>query len=144
MQILKIYFSGTITSEIVPPSSGSAIGGYITYDGLINGSYNAISERDVGQALVQMPATSNQYGFALWKSLYGKGNGKDYIVIQDFEISGTSHAIYVASGCDHVIIRRNYIPKQLGNAGFSKPLSSFFCVMKSLNRLAIHATSCLE
>lgn len=113
-----IYFSGTITSEIAPPSSGSAAGGYIIYDGLESGKYDAISEENVGQAVVQMPAESNNYGFILWKSAYGTGNGKDYIIMQDFEISGTSHAIYAASGSDHLIIRRNYIHDAL-NGGIS-------------------------
>jgi len=103
-----IYFHGTITSEIYPPVSGTSGGGHITLDGLDSGDYDALSEGSDGQAVVDRGG-GTAYGIRLFHSDLGEGGGRDYINIQDFEITDANTAIYMASGCDHINIKRNYM-----------------------------------
>jgi len=103
-----IYFSGTITSEIRPPSSGSS-SGYITYDGWEGGNFDAINLNPAtGVAIVDR--NRGQHGFDL--------RTKDYLIIQDFEITDMNIGIitgpaWTGSGSndpsEYIVIRRNYI-----------------------------------
>ena len=100
------YFSGAISSEIEPQIIGTVGGGYVTLDGYEAGDYDAIGEGSDGQSVITLSAS--EFAFTLWKSAYGENNGKDYLIIQDFEITGGS-AIYAAEDCDHIIVRRNFV-----------------------------------
>jgi hypothetical protein len=112
-----IHLRGEITSEVAPPSSGSAEGGYITYDGK-SGSYDAWGEGSDGQAVINRGSqASGVTGIALYDSSYGAYGGKDYIIIQDLEIKEAGNATYMAAGSDHIIVRRTFM-HDLGGKGF--------------------------
>jgi hypothetical protein len=110
----SVFFSGVITSSIKPQGSGKA-GNYIVFDGYEAGDCDAISESCPGQAIVTLSQDIGKSGFALWDSAYGLGNGKDYLIIQDFEIKEVNDGVYAVEGCDHIIIRRNYIHDALSH-----------------------------
>lgn len=95
-----IYLSGTITSKIVVPSSGSAKGGYITYDGYEAGDYVAFSEATGKVAKV---SRSQKTGYTAISS-----GGKNYIIIQDIEIEECGLGMFIADG-NHITVRRVFI-----------------------------------
>ena len=109
------YFSGTFTAEIAPHISGTAIGGYVTLDGYQTDDTTYMNLSEVaGRALIDRTAGSGVFGIALWKSAWGNGNGSDYLIIQDFEITDVRNGVYAAENCDHILFKRNYIHETTG------------------------------
>ncbi len=104
-----VYFSGTITTKLLVQGSGTS-GNYITLDGLEGGNYDAIGEGNDGQAVININEEYNGGGTSIktWDSSFGASGGKDYLIIQDFEIEHANIAIGVNGESDHIIIRRNY------------------------------------
>ena len=102
------FFSGTITTQIVPQVYGTT-GSPVILDGLSSGDYDALGEGSDGQAIINIGNQLSGYGVATYTPSYGPGNGKDYIIIQDFEIKEAAHGIFIASGSDHIVVRRNFI-----------------------------------
>ena len=96
-----VYFSGTITSTILPQGDGTD--GYpITLDGYAAGSCDHLDGADTNAALITV---SDSYGIQIV--------GNSYLVIQDFRVDDCSSGIY-SSTTDpshvtpsNIIIRRN-------------------------------------
>jgi len=114
------YFSGTITTGLVLPSSGSA-GSYITLDGWQGGTCDPVADHDAltygsdnNVDLNACPDAALIDGGAADTNTGVRGidlNGHNYIIIQDFEIQDTRFAIIEgdSGGSNHNIVRRNYI-----------------------------------
>ena len=92
-----VYFSGTITSQIIIPGSGSASGS-ITLDGYEVGNCDPINSECTSSALVN---GSNYYGIAATSP-------RSYIVVQDFRVKNSNEGIYFSGNSHHILIRRNY------------------------------------
>jgi hypothetical protein len=111
------YFSGTITSAVIPAVYGTS-GHPVTLDGYEAGDYDAIAEGTGTVAKISLSQAVGQYGISLWESSQGALAGKDYITIQDFEIEECGAGIFAAEGSEHIIVRRNFIHDIL-NVGIS-------------------------
>ena len=83
-----IYLCDRIASQVTAPSSGSALGGYITYRGDYAGHAGVIDRN-----------------FASSSDCFNT-NGKDYIVIDGIEMTqATAGGILMYKGSDHIIIK---------------------------------------
>ena len=79
-----VYFSGTITSTVIPAGNGIiGTGNRITIDGYEAGACNHMSGADSNGALIAVPGT---YGIRL--------ESRKYIDIQDFRVNNCSSGIY--------------------------------------------------
>lgn len=111
---------GNITSEIIIPSDGSAAGGYITYDGLPSGDYDALGEGSDGQAVINRGSQSS--------GIVGiRYDSRDYIIIQDFEITNAESGIYAlyTTSKSNIIIRRNFIHDGSGSGIYCYNVDTF-------------------
>lgn len=105
-----VYFSGTITTSIAPPASGTS-SGHITLDGYEAGYCDPISTECSAAAVITSNATA---GTAQSDSVVGINlRGDDYFIIQDFRFKNHSMGLQLlenGSGdeCQYIIIRRNY------------------------------------
>lgn len=101
-----IYLSGQITSELTVPSSGSADGGYIIYDGYAEGECDPNIEECLDSAVIDR----NNKNFGV-KGIYVEN--KDYIIVQDLRVKRSGVGVYfegTSSGsCDNIIVRRCWI-----------------------------------
>ena len=95
------YFSGAITTTVVPQIYGS-VGGYVTLDGYEAGNCQPLTTECLGSAEI----TKGASGYA---GIYG--DGIDYIIVQDFRIKSmyAVSGIHFSDGVDHLTIRRNYV-----------------------------------
>ena len=93
-----IYLKGAITSQLTIPSSGNAIGGYITYDGLESGDCDWIANSEVCTGAATITRTLNDGDAGIMS------NGKDYIKIDDIEISNTGRCIMGVGDTDYMIV----------------------------------------
>ena len=111
-----VYFSGTITSQIVPPKRyGGAPGKYITLDGWEGGTCNPVANLGCDNAsVVDLPSRTNSS--SNW-SIYSIDNS--YLIIQDFNLQDSYGGIFASglrggSDATHVTVRRNYIHNMEG------------------------------
>jgi hypothetical protein len=86
-----IYLCGTITSEIQPPSSGSAAGGRITYDG--DDSIN--------------PALYLDRGYRHATNYCVDINAKNYLTFQNMELYGGAEGFVVYNNATYITIKKN-------------------------------------
>lgn len=93
-----IYLCGTITSQVTVPSSGSAAGGYITYD-----SYES--------SPAMLTANSSDGTFF--------ATGKDYITVTGITAHDGIVGIKFLNGCDHIIIKKCTVYNMLGGESTS-------------------------
>ena len=75
------YFVGSFTSQIYPKVSGTSGGGYVTFDGWYDGTYNAVDGNHTNLASLAKP---------LYKAESGgiKLSSNDYTIVQDFNFDG--------------------------------------------------------
>ena len=102
-----VYFSGTITAQILPQGSGTS--GYpITLDGYQAGDCDPINSVCSSSALL----TTGLHDY-----------DQDYITIQDFRGTGGTSDAFLMFGdptqtghADHIVIRRNYLYNTVGRS----------------------------
>ena len=100
-----VYFSGTITSQLLPKGSGSS-GNVITLDGYQAGDCDPLNSVCSSSALLSGSSTG------IWIK-----DGYDYLTVQDFRMTGgrSDMALFLindpgTSGkSDHITVQRNYI-----------------------------------
>lgn len=113
-----VYFSGKITTKLTPAGSGSKDGGFITMDGYEQGRQNPVKNgKNAGSASIDLYKDKSEQNYAVWIE------NRDYLIIQDFEITDCACGVYVrgksgdsSETSDHIIIRRNYIHETYSSA----------------------------
>ena len=102
-----IYLKGTIDSEVVPPSSGSASGGDIVYDGIEGGEFDAIRLGGTSAAVINRhnesrdKDSSSYYGILI--------RNKSFITITDLVITECSNGIVISRGSKSITVKDCYI-----------------------------------
>ena len=94
-----VYFSGSVTSTLYPQGSGFS-GNYITLDGYEAGNCDPINSKCTRSAEIHNSDSAIYF------------TNQDYVIIQDFRISGEGLDFIGKSPSDdssHIIIRRNEI-----------------------------------
>lgn len=106
-----VYFSGTFDIMLILQGSGTAQD-YITLDGLEDGEVDMHWDTCPGCAKWSMEQLANrgQLGFY--------GEGKSYIIFQDFEFENVNHAISVREGSSYIWFKRNIVHDTLDD-GFN-------------------------
>jgi hypothetical protein len=120
-----VFFSGMFSSQIdLPKGAGGADGKYVTLDGWEGGTCNPVENHDPicdpkisgqgcddGVDLNACPtAAIVDLGSTELRGINFQTN--NYIIVQDFQIRDVKIGIIIDGlyeGCDHIIIRRNYI-----------------------------------
>ena len=106
-----VYFSGTITSRLIPPSGyGGSAGKYITLDGWQEGTCNPVANNGCSSAaVIDRPSRSNSSSnWCIWSV------NNSYLIIQDFNLKDSQGGLFASGPSDgspssHLIVRRNYI-----------------------------------
>jgi hypothetical protein len=120
-----VYFSGTFSTQVdLPQGVGGSAGKYVTLDGWEGGTCNPVANHDAicdpdvsGEGCNDDTDLNACPAAAIIDLNSTKLRGinfqtNNYIIVQDFEITNTRFGIVIdgaAVGCDHIIIRRNYI-----------------------------------
>lgn len=102
-----VYFSGTITSQIIPAGNGTS-GNPIILDGYKAGDCDPINSECTDSALVQMTRNSSESNRGMMIE------NKDYITVQDFRFKEVQTGIFIRGGAstgesDFIIIKRCYV-----------------------------------